>query len=75
MHVVAALLARFFLPGFGLKPDDCMCAAPMFIPNTATYWLDTFDVEALGIRERFLSDDKVRAVALLTGCRFKHPSC
>ncbi|SDA94119.1 hypothetical protein SAMN03159443_05186 [Pseudomonas sp. NFACC15-1] len=33
---------------------------PVAISETATYWIDTFNVEVEGKNERFLPDEKVR---------------
>jgi len=60
MRVFALLLAFSFLAGCASKPDYYISPAPVQIPKTATYWLDTFDVEVVGKNERFLPDDKVR---------------
>ncbi|KTC54490.1 hypothetical protein AO262_26630 [Pseudomonas fluorescens ABAC62] len=60
MRAFAVFLAVCLLAGCASKPDYYISAAPVTIPKTATYWLDTFDVEVVGKGERFLADDKVR---------------
>ena len=60
MRVFAVLLAACLMAGCASKPDYYISPAPVTIPKTATYWLDTFDVEVVGKNERFLPDDKVR---------------
>lgn len=60
MRVFALLLALSFLAGCASKPEYYISPAPVTIPKTATYWLDTFDVDVVGKNERFLPDDKVR---------------
>ncbi len=60
MRVFALLLALSFLAGCASKPAYYISPAPVTIPKSATYWLDTFDVEVVGKNERFLPDDKVR---------------
>lgn len=60
MRVFAFLLATCLIAGCASKPDYYVSPAPVIIPKTATYWLDTFDVEVVGKNERFLSDEKVR---------------
>jgi len=60
MRVVALLLAFSFLAGCASKPAYYISPAPVHIPKTATYWLDTFDVDVVGKNPRFLPDDKVR---------------
>lgn len=60
MRVFAFFLAVCLLAGCASKPDYYMSPAPVAIPKTATYWLDTFDVEVVGKNERFLPDDQVR---------------
>lgn len=60
MRVFAVFLAACLMAGCASKPDYYISPAPVTIPKTATYWLDTFDVEVVGKNERFLPDDKVR---------------
>lgn len=60
MRAFAVFLAVCLLAGCASKPDYYTSPAPVTIPKTATYWLDTFDVEVVGKNERFLPDDKVR---------------
>lgn len=60
MRVFAFLLAICLMAGCASKPDYYISPAPVTIPKTATYWLDTFDVDVVGKNERFLSDAKVR---------------
>ncbi|MCS3415944.1 hypothetical protein HX875_05720 [Pseudomonas yamanorum] len=60
MRVFALLLAFSFLAGCASKPAYYISPAPVHIPKTATYWLDTFDVEVVGKNTRFLPDEKVR---------------
>ena len=60
MRVFAAFLAVCLLAGCASKPDYYISPAPVTIPKTATYWLDTFDVQVVGKNQRFLPDDKVR---------------
>ncbi|NMY97147.1 MULTISPECIES: hypothetical protein [Pseudomonas] len=60
MRVFALLLALSFLAGCASKPAYYISPAPVTIAKSATYWLDTFDVEVVGKNERFLPDDKVR---------------
>lgn len=60
MRVFAVFLAACLMAGCASKPDYYISPAPVAIPKTATYWLDTFDVEVVGKNECFLSDDKVR---------------
>ncbi|SDV07903.1 hypothetical protein [Pseudomonas mucidolens] len=60
MRVFALLLALSFLAGCASKPDYYISPAPVSIPKTATFWVDTFDVEVVGQNPRFLPDAKVR---------------
>lgn len=60
MRMLAVFLAACLMAGCASKPDYYISPAPVTIPKTATYWLDTFDVEVVGQNERFMSDDKVR---------------
>jgi hypothetical protein len=60
MRVFALLLAFTFLAGCASQSDYYISPAPVQIPKTATYWLDTFDVDVVGQNKRFLPDDKVR---------------
>lgn len=60
MRVFAFLLAICLMAGCASKPDYYISPAPVTIPKTATYWLDTFDVDVVGKNERFLPDAKVR---------------
>jgi hypothetical protein len=77
MRVFATLLALFLMAGCASKPDYYISPAPVAIPKTATYWIDTFNVEVAGKNERFLSDEKIRdklhtdlIVRLLDGNRY-----
>ncbi|ROO42627.1 hypothetical protein [Pseudomonas sp. 7SR1] len=77
MRVFALLLAACLMAGCASKPDYYISPAPLTIPKTATYWIDTFNVEVVGKNERFLPDDKVRdqlhsdlIVRLLDGNRY-----
>ena len=60
MRAFALLLALTVLAGCASKPDYYISPASVQIPKTATYWLDTFDVDVVGKNDRFLPDDKVR---------------
>ncbi|WHS60522.1 hypothetical protein [Pseudomonas sp. G2-4] len=60
MRVFALLLAACLMAGCASKPDYYISPAPVTIPETATYWVDTFNVEVVGKNERFLPDDAVR---------------
>lgn len=60
MRVLALLLAISFLSGCASKPDYYISPTPVQIPATATYWVDTFDVELVGKNERFLPQDRLR---------------
>ncbi|NVZ20923.1 hypothetical protein HX794_14890 [Pseudomonas costantinii] len=60
MRAFAVFLAVCLMAGCASKPDYYISPAPVTIPKTATYWLDTFDVGVKGQNERFLPDDKVR---------------
>lgn len=60
MRVFAFLLAICLMAGCASKPDYYISPAPVTIPKTATYWLDTFNVEVRGESKHFMPDDKVR---------------
>lgn len=60
MRVFAVFLAACLMAGCASKPEYYISPAPVTIPKTATFWLDTLDVEVVGKNERFLSDEKVR---------------
>lgn len=60
MRVFSLFLALFLMVGCASKPDYYISPVPVAIPATATYWIDTFNVEVEGKNERFLSDEKVR---------------
>lgn len=60
MRLFALLLAACLMAGCASKPDYYISPAPVTIPKTATYWIDTFNVEVVGKNERFLPDDTVR---------------
>ncbi|WP_260957083.1 hypothetical protein [Pseudomonas citri] len=60
MRAFAAILAFCLLAGCASKPDYYISPTPVTIPKTATYWIDTFNVEVVGKNERFLPDEKVR---------------
>jgi hypothetical protein len=60
MRAFAVFLCVCLLAGCASKPEYYISPAPVTIPKTATYWLDTFDVEVEGQNDRFMSDDKVR---------------
>lgn len=60
MRFFAVLLAICLMAGCASKPEYYISPAPVTIPKTATYWLDTFDVDVVGKNERFMPDDKVR---------------
>ncbi|MCP1453529.1 MULTISPECIES: hypothetical protein [Pseudomonas] len=77
MRVFTLLLALCLMAGCASKPDYYISPAPVAIPETATYWIDTFNVEVVGKNERFLPDEKVRdqlhtdlIVRLLDGNRY-----
>jgi len=77
MRFLALFLAACLMAGCASKPDYYISPAPVTIPKTATYWIDTFDVEVVGKNERFLPDEKVRdqlhsdlIVRLLDGNRY-----
>lgn len=61
MRVFAVFLALCLTVGCTSKPDYCVCATPVTTPKTATFWIDTFDVEVVGKNDRF--GDKTPAVA------------
>lgn len=60
MRMLALLLAISFLSGCASKPDYYISPTPVQIPTTATYWIDTFDVELVGKNELFMSQDALR---------------
>ncbi|MEN2398047.1 hypothetical protein [Pseudomonas halotolerans] len=60
MRFFAICLALCLMAGCASKPDYYISPTPVTIPTTATYWIDTFDVEVVGKNERFLPDEKVR---------------
>ncbi|WP_417695472.1 hypothetical protein [Pseudomonas sp.] len=60
MRVFAIFLALCFVAGCASKPDYYVSATAVTIPKTATFWIDTFDVEVVGKNDRFLPDEKVR---------------
>ncbi|ONH54217.1 hypothetical protein SAMN04490182_5672 [Pseudomonas cedrina] len=60
MRVFAAFLAVCLLAGCASKPQYYISPAPVTIPKTATYWVDTFDVEVGGKSKHFMADDNVR---------------
>ncbi|MBT2294928.1 hypothetical protein [Pseudomonas fluorescens] len=60
MRFFALFLALCLMAGCASKPDYYVSATPVTIPHTATFWIDTFDVEVVGKNERFLPDEKVR---------------
>lgn len=60
MRALATFLALCLLAGCASKPDYYVSPAPVAIPKTATYWIDTFNVEVVGKNERFLPDETVR---------------
>lgn len=60
MRVFAIFLALCLMAGCASKPDYYVSATPVTIPKTATFWIDTFDVEVVGKNDRFLPDEKVR---------------
>ncbi|WP_338497268.1 hypothetical protein V5F23_00710 [Pseudomonas sp. WP18] len=60
MRFLATFLALCFLAGCASTPDYYISPAPVAIPKTATYWIDTFNVEVVGRNERFLPDETVR---------------
>ncbi|AKJ97876.1 MULTISPECIES: hypothetical protein [Pseudomonas] len=60
MRFLATFLALCFLAGCASTPDYYISPAPVAIPKTATYWIDTFNVEVVGKNERFLPDETVR---------------
>ncbi|MCG6577374.1 hypothetical protein EGM97_22020 [Pseudomonas sp. AF32] len=77
MRFFAAILALCLMTGCASKPDYYISPNPVTIPKTATYWVDTFNVEVVGKNERFLPDEKVRdqlhsdlIVRLLDGNRY-----
>ena len=47
MRVFAVFLAACLMAGCASKPDYYISPAPVTIPKTAPYWLDTCDVEAV----------------------------
>ena len=60
MRIFALLLALSFLAGCASKPPYYISPAPVTIPKTATFWVDTFDVNVVGQGRIFMSDAKVR---------------
>ncbi len=60
MRIFALLLALSFLAGCASKPPYYISPAPVTIPKTATFWVDTFDVKVVGQGRIFMSDAKVR---------------
>lgn len=60
MRAFAVFLAVCLLAGCASKPAYYISPAPVTIPKTATYWVDTFDVEVGGKSKHFMTDDKVR---------------
>lgn len=60
MRLLVLFFAVCLMAGCASKPEYYVSPAPVTIPKTATFWLDTFDVEVVGKNERFLPDDKVR---------------
>lgn len=59
MRVFTLLLALCLMAGCASKPDYYISPAPVAIPETATYWIDTFNVEVVGKNERFLDRKSV----------------
>lgn len=60
MRFLATFVVLCLLAGCASKPDYYISPAPVAIPKTATYWIDTFNVEVVGKNERFLPDETVR---------------
>jgi hypothetical protein len=60
MRALVLFFAACLMAGCASQPEYYISPAPVTIPKTATYWLDTLDVEVVGKNERFLSDEKVR---------------
>ncbi|CRM62411.1 hypothetical protein [Pseudomonas sp. 58 R 12] len=60
MRLFAVFLAACLMAGCASKPAYYISPAPVTIPKTATYWVDTFDVEVGGKSKHFMPDDKVR---------------
>jgi len=60
MKVFAFFLAVALLAGCASKPDYYLSPTPVKIPATATYWIDTFDLELVGQNPRFLPQETLR---------------
>ncbi|MFL6878745.1 hypothetical protein ACJ6YJ_28310 [Pseudomonas marginalis] len=60
MRMFAVFLVACLMAGCASKPEYYISPAPVTISKTATYWLDTFNVEVKGKSKHFMSDDKVR---------------
>ncbi|MCR4540399.1 hypothetical protein NUV89_18605 [Pseudomonas sp. 18.1.10] len=60
MRVLAVFIAACLMAGCASKPAYYVSPAPVTIAKTATYWVDTFNVEVGGKSKHFMTDDKVR---------------
>ena len=60
MRAFAVFLIAGLMAGCASKPAYYISPAPVTIPKTATYWVDTFNVEVGGKSKHFMPDDKVR---------------
>ncbi|KPA94570.1 hypothetical protein [Pseudomonas asplenii] len=60
MKVPALILAIALLAGCASKSDYYVSPTPVHIPETATYWIDSFDLALVGENPRFLSQDILR---------------
>lgn len=60
MRFAALLLAVAFVAGCASTPDYYISPAPVHIPKTATYWVETFELKLEGENERFMTHDQVK---------------
>ncbi|MGC5700181.1 hypothetical protein J4P02_08235 [Pseudomonas sp. NFXW11] len=60
MRLLSLLFSLALLVGCASTPDYYISPKPVQIPTTATYWIDTFNLQLVGESERFLPEDKLR---------------
>ncbi|BAQ73274.1 lipoprotein [Pseudomonas sp. Os17] len=60
MRLLSLLFTLVLLAGCASTPDYYISPKPVQIPATATYWIDTFNLQLVGESERFLPEDKLR---------------
>ncbi|MBP5127186.1 hypothetical protein HUS96_34775, partial [Pseudomonas protegens] len=60
MRLLSLLFTLVLLAGCASTPDYYISPKPVRITATATYWIDTFNLQLVGESERFLPEDKLR---------------